>query len=168
MESSDALLNDLVAREAIRECLYRYCRGMDRCDRAILETVYWPDAHASQLDYNGDPAGLFAWAFPQIAAMDLIQHLIGNTLIQIDGDRAVVESTFTSYFRLQSGDALRDNLNGGRYLDRFERRNGEWRIAKRLVVVDWSRDLAGEPSRSGLPFGADRLAPRDVSYEWLD
>jgi hypothetical protein len=26
---------------------------------------------------------------------------------------------------------------GARYIDRFERRDGEWRIARRVAVIDW-------------------------------
>ena len=31
-------------REAIRDCIYRYCRGIDRADEAALRSSYWPDA----------------------------------------------------------------------------------------------------------------------------
>ena len=36
-------------------------------------------------------------------------------------------------------------MTGFRYLDRFERREGEWRIAARTAVTEWSRidDVAG-------------------------
>jgi hypothetical protein len=32
-----------------------------------------------------------------------------------------------------------DVIGSGRYLDRFERRGDEWRIAERLVMTDWFR-----------------------------
>lgn len=37
-------LDELLDREAIRDCLARYCRGVDRLDRALLLSTYWPGA----------------------------------------------------------------------------------------------------------------------------
>ena len=37
-------------------------------------------------------------------------------------------------------------LYGGRYLDEFERREGEWRIARRTYVMDWKLPRAEQPS----------------------
>jgi hypothetical protein len=71
-----------------------------------------------------------------------------------------------------AGGEVREALVSGRYLDRFERRNDEWRIAERLVVHDWFRESADTGDWSKGPFGwADlelgRAAPDDSSYTWL-
>ncbi len=34
-----------------------------------------------------------------------------------------------------------DTLTGGRIVDRFEKRDGEWRIAHRKITLDWNRDM---------------------------
>ena len=44
MAIDEAKLTELLDREAIRACIYRYCRGVDRADEATLRGTYWPDA----------------------------------------------------------------------------------------------------------------------------
>ena len=59
----------------------------------------------------------------------------------------------------------------GRYVDRFEKRGGEWRIAQRTVVYDWIRQqtMSGESdeARFGVrqPNGARQ--PADALYAML-
>ena len=38
------------------------------------------------------------------------------------------------------GNGERDTCIGGRYLDIFEKREGEWRIASRKMLYDWYQD----------------------------
>ena len=47
------LVAELADREAIRDCLYRYCRGVDRCDEQMLRSAYWEDAYD---DHSGRAA----------------------------------------------------------------------------------------------------------------
>lgn len=35
---------EMADREAIRDCLYRYARGVDRCDEELLRSAYWENA----------------------------------------------------------------------------------------------------------------------------
>jgi hypothetical protein len=54
---------------------------------------------------------------------------------------------------------------GGRYVDRFERRDGEWKIADRVVVHEWS---TLEPLTAAFPgqrFVQGRRDGDDVSYQ---
>jgi hypothetical protein len=39
-----AIAAQLADREAIKHCVLRYCRGLDRLDEAMLREVYWPEA----------------------------------------------------------------------------------------------------------------------------
>ena len=52
------------SREAIRDCLYRYCRGIDRRDADILRTAYWPDANDTHLSFKCNIEEFIAWAMP--------------------------------------------------------------------------------------------------------
>jgi hypothetical protein len=125
----------------IQQVLYRYCRAVDRGDEALLRGVYHPgaiDRHGA-FEGSGD-----AFAAMLVASMDAAprvgQHHITNILIELDGDGADVESYFLALHPL--GDASTGEASHvpvtGRYLDRFERRDGVWKIADRTVVLDWS------------------------------
>ncbi|MGJ7543636.1 nuclear transport factor 2 family protein [Variovorax sp. LT1R16] len=129
-------LQSLLDREAIRDCLYRYCRGIDRVDEAALRSAYWEDATDCHGAWNGSAAGFIAQALPKLRQGGRRIHQITNVLIELHGDAAAVESSF---FALQATAAQpeRETFLCGRYLDRFERRCGVWRVAARIVVYDW-------------------------------
>lgn len=166
------ILSELAAREAIRECLYRYSRGADRLDAEMLRSTYWPDAVDEHLDFTGNVEEFIAWSFPIMAAMDQMMHLIGNVLMRIDGDRADVESYFYGYHRINKPDGTKaDVIGAGRYIDNFEQRGGEWRIARRLVQTDWFREYPDsadwEAGMLGMQISLGGRHPNDPSYDRL-
>jgi hypothetical protein len=74
--------------------------------------------------------------------MDLTTHDLGNILIDIESDTAYVESYVRAYHRMRRPNGERyDHISSSRYLDRMERRDGEWRIKHRIVVRDWFREF---------------------------
>ena len=166
------LREELADREAIRDCLYRYSRGIDRCDEDMLRSAYWPDAADHHLDFAGTREELIAWAQPALRGMDQTMHLIGNILIRLHGATASVESYYYGFHRISDGTAMRDTIGSGRYLDQFERHGNEWRIARRLVVVDWSREYADSADWGREPFGMKGVPggrhPNDESYKIVD
>ena len=60
-----------------------------------------------------------------------------NHWIEIEGDAAVGESYVIAY-QQTAGEAPQDVMTGGRYIDRYERRDGEWKISHRTFVMDWT------------------------------
>ena len=68
-------------------------------------------------------------------------HMIGNVLIEIEGDEAFGEVYFHAYHKVAapSGEGFEDLVIAGRYIDRYEKRGGEWRFAYRSERNDWSR-----------------------------
>lgn len=129
-------LQDLLDREAIRDCLYRYCRGIDRCDEAALRSAYWEDATDCHGAWNGSAAGFIDHALPRLRAGGRRVHQVSNVLIELHGDVAAVESSFIALQATAAQPTLATFLCG-RYVDRFERRGGEWRVLARTVVYDW-------------------------------
>lgn len=163
---------ELADREAIRDCLYRYARGMDRCDEEMLRSAYWEDAVDDHLAFSGTREELISWAMPIVRQMDQGQHIIGNILIRIDGAEASVESYFYGFHRVGGPDGQpRDSVGAGRYVDRFEKRADEWRIVKRVVVTDWFRmyDDSADWSQGfmGMMIDPGGRHPADLSYEML-
>lgn len=135
-QDCQAALRQLLDREAIRDCLYRYCRGIDRADEALLRGAYWPDAHDRHGAYVGDLDGFLAQALPRLRSGSRGVHQISNILIELHGEVAAVESSFLA-LQTNAAAPAHETFLCGRYLDRFERRAGEWRIAERTVVYDW-------------------------------
>lgn len=169
----DAQLQQLIDREAIRDCLYRYCRGIDRADEATLRSTYWPDAHDSHGAYVGSAEGFIEMARAVFKTNPRNIHQVSNILIEFDGpNAAAVETYFNALQRAPDRQGtVRQVLLCGRYCDRFEKRGGEWRVADRTVVYDWveEQDAPAEPEakRFGArqPIGA--AYPDDRIYSLL-
>jgi len=166
------ILHELADREAIRECLYRYSRGVDRLDADMIRSAYWPDAVDEHLDFAGNAEEFIAWSFPIMGTMDQTMHMIGNVLMRIEGDRADVESYFYGYHRVNGPDGNKaDVIGAGRYLDNFEKRGDEWRIARRFVQTDWFRQYPDsadwEAGMLGMKIGLGGRHPDDLSYQRL-
>lgn len=170
--STPAPLQALLDREAIRDCLFRYCRGIDRADEPALRSAYWEDATDCHGAWNGSAQGFIAQALQRLRQGGRRVHQVNNIAIALHGDVAAVESSF---FALQApADApAKRTLLCGRYLDRFERRAGEWRIAARTVVYDWieERERPELLRSDALLFGARQpvggTAPNDMVYALL-
>lgn len=139
-------LEELEARTAIEDCLKRFARAVDRQDWALARTLYHEGAFDDHGFFKGPPDTLLAHVATLHAHQDHSMHFNTNVLIEFQAkDRAFVE---TYVLVLQRFPGLR-NLASARYLDRFEKRNGEWRVAHRTVVFG---DLAAEPVKEAPGF----------------
>ena len=154
-------VDELSAREAIRDVLYRYARGVDRADVELLKSCYHPEAVDAHWTFIGN-AYQFAEEIlksHQMGDLPLLKHFITNVLIELDGDRAFVESSFLCMVDLPVEEGARAHLvSHGRYLDVFERRQDEWKIVSRLLVsegAEWSTPLP-VPGHTGRPQPSDR------------
>jgi hypothetical protein len=164
---TDALAS-LLARDAISSVLHRYCRGIDRLDLESVRDCYWPDATDSHGGFAGTRDEFVAWVTELLARFASTMHFVGNVSIEVAGDAAVAETYAIAFHRSRDPRPSLNLLVGVRYVDRFERRGGEWRIAKRVCVTEWSRvdDEAGRfPIAPGHVTGKrDRS---DVLYQML-
>ncbi len=134
-------------KETIRETLYKYCRAVNRGDMELLNQVFHPDATAEYGELSKGPASSEMLrvaaqneAFKsKFSGLQVPHHLIGNILIDLDGDTAIVESYVYASYRSEQSDGSDDMAVWGRYLDRFEQRKGEWKIARRQALFDGAR-----------------------------
>jgi hypothetical protein len=139
-------MDRLLDRQDILDCLTRFSRGIDRFDREWFLSAFHPDAVIAAGDFVGGPVALYDWASAmheegQVAT----QHNLLNHTCDIDDETAHAETYYLFAAR------NRDETNwiaGGRYLDRLQRRDGEWRIAMRSNVIEWSGIVPTMP----LPF----------------
>ena len=152
-------------RLAIQEALARYARGIDRRDWPTLRSAYHPDAVIDQADYKGGVDGLIAFIEPRHLLVEQSMHMLTNCLIEFDSeDGALVETYYLAYLRGPRPDSAEAGTIAtralGRYIDRFERRVGDWRIARRVVVFE---QLLAEPAPAMAPFGPGwAVARRDT------
>ncbi len=144
----ETAIDALLDREAIRACLTRFSRGMDRFDRDLYLSAFHDDATVAAGPYVGDAAGCWEWAVPMHREAQILTHhsLLNNT-IDIQGDIAHSETYYQFVARnhpFEAGGGETVMLAGGRYIDRLEKRaNGgqsspEWRIALRTNIIEWS------------------------------
>jgi len=131
-------LDELAAKQAITEVIHRYCRAMDRMD-AELALSCWHEGGTDDHSplFSGSAKGFVEWLWPVHAAMESTRHVVSNTLIQLNGDKAGVESYWTVTLRLKKGGDLYDVTGGGRYVDNFECIDGQWAIRHRQSLHDW-------------------------------
>jgi ketosteroid isomerase-like protein len=166
--NTDAAIRNLLDRQAIRDCIDRYCRATDRRDEELLMSVYHDDAVDDHGGFVGGRENFAEWGRRRDCAggPDTTQHHITTHNCEIDGDQAHAETYYFFTARNKDGSIWQA---GGRYLDRFERRAGEWRIAARYCTVEWS----GTINEGAIPFadlddvhanGVPQRSREDPSY----
>lgn len=164
-QATDAVQR-LLDEQEIRQVLARYCRGVDRCDAELIRSVYHPDANDNHGTYNGPGRHFPDHVLPMLqATWEATMHNLGTCVIEIDGDTAHVETYFVAYHRRHQGVEPWLDVFGGRYIDRFEKRDHAWLIADRVVVHEWSKL---EPTPSTFPaelFAAGQRSPADPAYD---
>jgi ketosteroid isomerase-like protein len=166
---ADAAIQQLLDEQAIRRVLADYCRAIDRMDMDLLRSVYHPDAldtgrPTTRIPGSGPVERFIATvAESDSVGLDSSSILLGHTIFDFDGDVALTETYFAAFFRFKLEDGVLQESHAGRYLDRFERRDAEWRIAHRHVVIDWANThppvegARTERETTGLRSGDDQL-----------
>jgi hypothetical protein len=137
--SLPAELQALVDRQAILDCLQAYCRGVDRADREVLLSAYHPDAQDDHGVFCGPAAAFADWAIDFHSKHQVCHHhYILNHTCDLDGAVAHTETYYVFAGVNREGPPI---LSGGRYLDRFEKRDGRWAIADRKCLIEWTAGL---------------------------
>jgi SnoaL-like domain len=133
-----AALDELLDKAELRELAMRYARAIDRCDRTALLELYHEDAidhHGA--GFRGTPLEFADYVQKTGAAFEVSAHYILNTRYVCAGDRAEGELYFVAYHRTRPPSPQEITV-AGRYLDRYERRSGVWKISRRSLVWDWA------------------------------
>jgi hypothetical protein len=151
MSYSAQQLSDL---QCIRDACLRYCRGVDRLDADIMKSAYWADATDCHGVYDGN-----AWDFADFCMEAHLpwrgtMHCMLNHSITLEGEgRASGEIYNVTYLFKDGGE---QDTWYGRYLDEYEKRDGEWRIMRRVCVHESTgnstqppMEIAAEQFRQG-------------------
>jgi hypothetical protein len=160
------MIDELLAEAAIRKVQIRYCRAVDRMDFDILRTCFHPDATADYGFFAGDVDEFIAMAKDGLKTFASTTHFTGNQLVEVNGDNAWAEHYTVATHRCPADEKgpVRDFVTSIRYIDRMEEREGDWRIAKRVLILDsWRVDPVLEFG-SGPQVQHGRRDRSDASY----
>lgn len=135
-------LETLLAKQEIYELACRYSRGLDRLDVELLLSVFHEDGWCEYGFINCSPGEFASFAIEALQGHEANQHMVGNVLIEVEDDQAFGEVYFQAYHKVKAENGFEDIIIAGRYLDRYEKRNGQWKMAYRSERVDWSRTQA--------------------------
>lgn len=135
----DPAVQELLDKQALAELCMTYMRGLDRLDRTLVRRVYHDDATDDRGFFQGGPDAFADLAISMLAEHHFNHHMIGQMQFDIEGDVAFGEVYFQAYHRVVMDGAEKDLIIAGRYVDRYERRAGVWKIAHRTELNDWIR-----------------------------
>ncbi|MBY5746830.1 nuclear transport factor 2 family protein [Rhizobium leguminosarum] len=131
---NQTVIDLLIDKEAICDCLYRISHGIDRRDEAVIRSSYWPNGK-----YTFGSSSYSVDEFSESVLRDSKSghstiHQITNVLIEFTGPAEAIVASYLSVLRGRSGKM--GPFLFGQQTDVFQKRNGEWRIADRRVICD--------------------------------
>ena len=172
--ADEQLTPDLIAfvreqkdRADILKAMHRYTRGVDRHDRELMLSAYHPDAWDEHGVAEGVAADFCDWAIGWHGEFQTKhQHIITNHTVELDGDTAHGETYYTFWGENRQGPP---QLSFGRYVDRFEKRDGKWAIAHRVCVNEATFNQEAMPipaewAEKIFSTGPNRRDKQDISY----
>lgn len=166
----------LLDRQEIEDVLIGYARGADRGDPELIAAAYHPDAiedHGGTfLGPAADYVALMRKVLPQAPRMS---HIVTNLAVTLDGDDAVSEAYFLTFSRRDGIEDPFDSLTMARIVDRWERRDGAWKIAHRRLAWEWNHEMPiaetwgrGQIARDPNSLVRGGKKPDDILYgDWL-
>jgi hypothetical protein len=167
--TTDAKLQEIVDRHEIWQVLQRYGRGLDRLDHELARSCYFEDAIEDHGSFVGPATQFIEWADRVTLSFVNAHHNLLNHHCELDGDDAYAETYFLFIGVAERPPHL---MSMGRYVDHFQRRQGEWRIANRVTVIENNFDLNDS---TAFPIQRDTGGPgarpqpkrdrQDVSYQ---
>ena len=158
----DKALQELLDKQAINEILLNYAHAVDHRDENRLRSVFHPGSEhnhgflgpssdPSRISSVAKPGDFVAFALNYLKGFINTHHQLGTPLIELHGNLAHSVCYFTATHRMRAkGDPLAPKAAqdvemeitvGGRYTDKFEKRDGVWKIINRTGITDWRREL---------------------------
>jgi hypothetical protein len=123
-------------RLEIQELMVRYARAIDTQDYDLLDTCFVPDAH---VDYtaSGGTKGPYpevrAWLEKALAPFATMMHMVGNTTLTLDGDKANSRTYVINPMGFPNPDGTLHMFTvGAHYVDKLVRTGDGWRLAERI------------------------------------
>jgi hypothetical protein len=157
----DARLQLLLDRQEILDCMHRYCIGVDRHDAALIASAFHPDAIDEHGPFVGGPEALANWA-NGFHEDHFVAHSHNITTHRCEVEEEVAHAQTYCLYGLRRLDGETVAVGCARYVDRLEKRSGEWRIALRKTFIEWRGEL-----KAHMPVGYPQGTwnQHDASYQ---
>jgi hypothetical protein len=165
-------LQEMLDEHALRKLVHAYCRAVDRGDIAALRELYHHDA----VDAHGAfSTGSVEKFFEQLVVsrpyLRAMAHNITTVNFSIEGNSAEGEIYNIAVHTLVAKGRDVDLVIGGRYLDKYEKRDNVWKLLERSIVTDWARVTDPSSMDMSHPITADTLKgaldETDPSYQFF-
>jgi ketosteroid isomerase-like protein len=138
------MTDSVVDQWEIRQLVERYANAADRADGEAAAALFNEDG---EFEVWLDPAGgapramrgqaEIAAAVGRVSAYQFTQHVIANSVVDIDGDYADGETRCTAHHVETADNGGHDRVLYIRYVDEFARTRGRWRFSRRELRVQW-------------------------------
>ena len=136
--------------ERIRSVIHNYCRAIDERRFDDVMASFSHDATIKHGSYEGTAVNFMGFLKDVLNRMDVSLHNLGGIIVSLDGpDKATSHATFSSFHRISGAHAKvgpvvtngvdTDWIVAGRYRDKLQLIDGEWKIIARLGTTDWDR-----------------------------
>jgi hypothetical protein len=156
-------LEELIARQDITDVVKRLARGTDRLDRDLIASCYHPDGSDDHNSFRGSGTEFADWVCEVLPHFVATHHFIADPYIRLDGDVAQVDTYCIAHHVRDDSDMVL----ALRYVDRFEKREGPWLIAKRVCAFDWTYTIPFDPEERFVfesDFTVGRRDRDDITY----
>lgn len=168
----DPRLQELIDHHEIRQLLAVYCHGCDRGDEVEMASTYAADSFDNHGSRKMDGRRFSIETVEEsLRTTNLVSHMLGQSLIKVDGDTAGAETYFIATLLYPGKDGAEGETIGqlgGRYVDTLVRENGKWLIKDRVCVREWSHSHAVTGDwLANAGFTPMHRSQRDASYAAL-
>jgi hypothetical protein len=147
----EAVLQELLDKQAIQELIARYSRTLDWVDDAGQADCYWPDAAIDYGFFKGSAADFVPVVMAVERSTGRRWHLLSSLAVKLTSATTAEGECYgiaLGFRREDEAEPYRGNMYGGRYLDQYEKRDGEWRISSRRYIMDWTMAMPDQPDAS--------------------
>jgi len=165
-EKLEQKLIGVLDMQEVKAVAHRFARGLDRCDRQIIESCFHKDGMDDHGFFKGSATEFCDWVMKELEKFTISQHLITTQNAEINGNSAMCESYFYAYHLMSTPNGDKDVIAAGRYLDTMEKRDCEWKITLRQATFDWNKitDAAPLPAPENDPRTVGTNSKEDASY----
>jgi ketosteroid isomerase-like protein len=127
----------VTAEREVSRVIRTIARAIDRLDFELLASCYHPDATDERHGRVRPIPEFLEWVRPILTGMVSTMHSLTTQFVDVDGDVAYAETYCTARHVARDGEGPpRVWFAYVRYIDRLERRDGNWRVLRRVCAYE--------------------------------